>query len=221
MSDRRGSMHADDERAPRPGMGGRLRRFFLKPPSAAQQARAATPPAPRPVEEVEAANKAADDSERLVGLLAAPLAAAIGLLVIAALIHNDPAARLASGKVNTAHVSPSLYHDLLIMLLVMAGLMLALAWTRKRVYLGVVMALYGLAIFNLHYWGFGVPFLLGGAWLLVRSYRLQQELRTAGGTGPAGRPGANGGRSSSNKRYTPPSAKVRRPARPGNQPKPG
>ena len=41
----------------------------------------------------------------------------------------------------------------------------------------MVMALYGLAVFNLHYWGFGVPFILAGAWLLVRAYRLQRDLQ--------------------------------------------
>ena len=50
------------------------------------------------------------------------------------------------------------------------------------------MALYGLAVFNLHYWGFGVPFILVGAWLLVRAYRLQRDLREATGDAPA-RPG--------------------------------
>ena len=49
--------------------------------------------------------------------------------------------------------------------------------------MGIVTSLYGLAIFNLHYWGFGVPFVMVGAWYLVRTYRLHRKLKeaTAGG----------------------------------------
>ena len=75
----------------------------------------------------------------------------------------------------------------------LAFVMLASAWFRKRLYLGIACALYGLSIFNLHYWGFGVPFLLIGSWYLVRAYRLRQKLKLAkartGRPGPAARPG--------------------------------
>ena len=65
------------------------------------------------------------------------------------------------------------------MLLGLAVLMLATAWFRKRLYLGIAMALYGLSIFNLHYWGFGVPVHPGRRLVLVRAYRLQQKLKLA------------------------------------------
>ncbi len=45
-----------------------------------------------PVDEIEAAIKRADDKERLVGLIAAPVAAAIELIVTQARIDNDPPA---------------------------------------------------------------------------------------------------------------------------------
>ncbi len=90
------------------------------------------------------------------------------------------------------------------MLLGLSALMLAMAWLRKRLFLGIVTALYGLAIFNLHYWGFGVPFVMIGAWLLVRSYRLQRSLREAGATGSDRRHAASAAPPRSNKRYTPP-----------------
>lgn len=159
--------------------------------------------------------RSADDKERLIGLLAAPFAAGIGMLVISALITNDPPARLKNGRLDSLHVDPSLYHDLLIVLLVLAVAMLAAAWFRKRLYLGIVTALYGLAIFNLHYWGFGVPFIMVAAWLLVRSYRLQRDLRQATG----GRPGGgrsrgsppSRGRASQSRRYTPPSPRPKGP----------
>jgi hypothetical protein len=90
--------------------------------------------------------------------------------------------------VNRLHVSLSLYHDLGAVLIGLSVLVLVVAMFRKRLYLGISMALYGLAVFNLHYWGFGVPFIMGGAWLLVRAYRLQRDLREA--TDEPSRPGA-------------------------------
>jgi hypothetical protein len=57
------------------------------------------------------------------------------------------------------------------------------------------MALYGLSIFNLHFWGFGIPFILAGAWLLVRAYRFQQKLKEANTSTTA---------RLESKRYTPP-----------------
>lgn len=156
---------------------------------------------PPTVEELEATNRTADDRERAVGLFAAPFAALIGLLVIGDLTSK-----------NKLNVSSSVYTELLLVLLGMAVLMLAFAWFRKRLPLGIVMALYGLAIFNLKYWGFGVPYLMGGAWLLVRAYRAQRALREAGGGQPSGAPGpGNGSRPgpAPSKRYTPPKAPKR------------
>jgi hypothetical protein len=83
------------------------------------------------------------------------------------------------------------------------------------------MALYGLSLFNLPpYWGFGIPYILAGAWLLVRAYRLQRDLREATGQTPS-RPGSQGrqgrgrrptdtSRPRPNKRYTPPTPPPRR-----------
>lgn len=133
-----------------PTLGQRLAQRTLKP---APEAPPAAPP-----------SRAADDRERLVGLIAAPLAAAIGFLVVSALVGNDPAT-------GPRHVSVSLYEEVLVALLALAVAMLAGALLRKRLALGMVTALYGLAIFNLHYWGFGLPFVMAGAWLLVRAYR--------------------------------------------------
>jgi hypothetical protein len=181
----------------------RLRKAIVKPGPAV-----ATPPrasdAPRSVEELEEAVKTADDKERTLGLIAAPLAAAIGILIISALISNDPSALLKDGAANPRHVSVSLYHNLTVVLLGMSVLILATAMLRKRLFLGMVMALYGLAIFNLHYWGFGVPFLMGGSWLLVRAYRLQRSLTEATGGRQGGGASSRMSRPRPNKRYTPP-----------------
>lgn len=184
----------------KPSLGDRLRSAFLKPAPESDGAEQTPPPT---LEELEATNRAADDRERAVGLFAAPCAALIGLLVIGDLNSH-----------NKLNVASSVYTELLLVLLAMAVLMLAFAWFRKRLFLGMVMALYGLAIFNLKYWGFGIPFLIGGAWLLVRAYRVQRALREATGdpAGGAKKSGSgNGSRPAPrpSKRYTPPSAPKR------------
>lgn len=188
----------------------RLRKAIVKPVASDEVTVAAAAGEPVSLEELEVSVKSADDKERLLGLLAAPFAAAIGILVITALIDHDPSAHLKNGQLNKLHVSLSLYHGLAAVLVVMSVLMLVTALLRKRLYLGIVMALYGLAVFNLHYWGFGVPFIMGGAWLLVRAYRLQRHLHEATADTTSGPGVARTAYSSSqpSKRYTPP-----RPAR--------
>jgi hypothetical protein len=154
----------------------------------------------RSADEIESDVRRADDKERAIGLIAAPVAALISFLIIGADINHDPAV----GTKN--YVNPSLYHELLVVLLVLSALMMVTALWRKRMFLGISLALYGLAVFNLHYWGFGVPFLLAGGWYLVRAYRLGQELKKAEAGSPRVRPKTttNGARPRSNKRYTPP-----------------
>jgi hypothetical protein len=205
-------LHHDGERVP---LVERFKEAVVKPvePSAAAKAKAAD--VPMSVEELEGAVARADDKERLTGLLLAPVAAGIGLVVTHLLTADDPAARTAKGALNPRHVNPSIYGELALVLLVLSLLMLGLAFFRKRLFLGIVMALYGLAIFNLHYWGFGIPYILAGAWLLVRSYRLQRDLKEAKGEGPGtqgrGRRPTTAQRPVPNKRYTPPTPSRRSP----------
>ena len=94
----------------------------------------------------------------------------------------------------------------------LAVLILLTSWLRKRLFQGITLALFGLAIFQLHYTyvGFAAPFILFGAWYLIRAYRLQQELKRAEAAGPAAprskaSPSAAAPRPRRNKRYTPPS----------------
>ncbi len=165
------------------------------------------------VDEVEEAIRKANDKERFIGLLAAPIAALVALLVTADKIASDPKTLLANGQVNHQHVSSSVYSELGLVTLGLAIVMLAMAWFGKRLYLGIVMALFGLSIFNLGFWGFGSPFILAGAWYLVRAYRLQQKLKLFKGEegSPLG-PTASPARPS--KRYTPPTAPPRRTPKP-------
>ncbi len=194
-------------------LGSRLRDAMLKPVVAAESGTGAKPAdaGPTTVSELEAAVARADDKERLVGLLLAPIAAAIGLVVTGSLIGDDPKAHLSNGAINTAHVNPSLYLELGAVTIGLALLMLAMAWFRKRLYLGITMALYGLSIFNLHFWGFGIPYILAGAWLLVRAFRLQSKLKEARGTDGGSTSGrSTTGRPGANKRYTPPTSPPKR-----------
>ncbi len=169
--------------------GHRLRAMLLQP----AEGRTATDAA-------RAATATSDvDKERLIGLIAAPWAAAISILIVAALVGHDPSAHLASGAPNPAHVGVSHYYEALAALVALSIAMLASAWFRRRLFLGIVMALYGLTVFNLHYWGFAVPYLLCAGWLVVRGYRAHQDERAASEAGPV----ATAPRAS--RRYTPPS----------------
>jgi hypothetical protein len=159
---------------------------------------------PETVEELEEAVARADDRERLIGLAAAPLAGLVAILVVSSL-----------GSKSAKPVS-SVDSTLALVLFGLALIILAGAWFRKRLFLGIACALYGLSVFNLHYWGFGVPFLIIGSWYLVRAYRLGQKLKLAKAEdGPSG-PGGPARRAQPNKRYTPP---VTGPAKPQKPPK--
>jgi hypothetical protein len=157
----------------------------------------------RPVEEIQADIARSNDKERAIGLVAAPVAAFIGLLISNASINYA----------KTHNLSTSVYDKLTYVLLGLAVLILLTSWLRKRMFQGITLALYGLAIFQLHYtyFGFAAPFLLAGSWYLIRAWRLQQELKRAEAAGPqAPRPkgattSAAAPRPRRNKRYTPPS----------------
>jgi hypothetical protein len=160
---------------------------------------------PQTVQELEDLSRGLDDKERLIGLAAAPLAGIIAILVVS-----------SYGSKGATHAT-SVDSSLFLVLFGLAIVTLGCAWFKKRLLLGIVLALYGLSVFNLHYWGFGVPFLLIGSWYLVRTYRIQQKLKLAkggdvatGGTGTARQ-------APPSKRYTPPTtgpAKAPKPAKP-------
>jgi hypothetical protein len=156
----------------------------------------------RSVDEIEAEINRSNDKERVIGLIAAPVAAIVGLII-------------SSASVNYArshNQSVGVYEKLTYVLLGLAVLILLTSWLRKRLFQGITLALFGLAIFQLHYTyvGFAAPFILFGAWYLIRAYRLQQELKRAEAAGPAAprskaSPSAAAPRPRRNKRYTPPS----------------
>ena len=184
----------------------RFRYTVVKPDDDA----AAKPEEPaQTVEEIEAEIARASDKERNLGLVAAPIGAIIALFISADLINHA----------RTLNQSTSTYQTLDFVLLGMALLILVTAWLRKRLFEGIVLGLFGLGIFNLHYWGFGVPFIMAGAWLLARSYRLSQKLKLAAVNKekgyvppPRGLPSAGGVLPRPNKRYTPSTAPRKRPS---------
>jgi hypothetical protein len=197
---------ADGEEIPeRPGWWERIQRFALKPVPEGAGAPLGQDAADEPetVAELRAKVRYADDKERLIGLIAAPVAAMVAFVITQSRIASDPAARYANGSVNPHHVAPSLYAELGAVTILLAVLALGFAFFRRRLYLGIVLALYGLSMVNLGFWGFGLPFLVVASWYLVRAWRLQQKLKEAEageGSGPGGRPS----RARPNKRYTPP-----------------
>ncbi len=155
----------------------------------------------RTAEELREAIYRSDDKERAIGLVAAPLAAIVGILISSASIDYA----------HQHHQSVGVYVGLTYVLLGLAVLILVSSLMRKRLFQGITLALFGLAVFQLHYTyvGFAAPFILAGAWYLVRGYRLQQALKAAeldeNGGRPKG-PSTNGAaRPRANKRFTPPS----------------
>jgi hypothetical protein len=183
---------------PKPRLMDRVRGAVLKPedPDAPSRSRGAYELSG---EELVTEERRTNDKERAIGLLAGPVATIIAFVVIHYRVVNDPPATL-HGVPDKLHVNLSTYSDLFIVLIVLSFGITAMAMWRKRLFLGIVTALYGLSIFNLGYWGFGVPFVMVGAWYLVRTYRLHRNLResTVGGPSATSPPG-------SSKRYTPPS----------------
>jgi hypothetical protein len=193
---------------------GAVSNFALKPAVAAESGTGnATSELDRltDLDDIEAAVKRSNDKERLVGLLVSPVAAAIGFLVTTALVANDP--KLPSPH----HVNPNQYAEFGLLSMALSLVMLGTAWFRKRTFFGIASALYGLSLFNLHYWGFGVPYILIGSWFLVRAYRLQEKLKVAKAGDTESPRNAVRRTSGPNKRYTPPTAP---PAR-SPKPKPG
>jgi hypothetical protein len=157
---------------------------------------------PETVDELEEAVARADDKERLIGLASAPLAGLAAILIVSS--YGAKAGRTVSTVDST----------LALTLFGLAAIILATAWFRKRLFLGIACALYGLSVFNLHYWGFGIPFLLIGSWYLVRAYRLQQKLKLAKADDSPSGPGSPARRAQPNKRYTPPVTGPPKPAKP-------
>lgn len=178
----------------------RLKSLVLKPGTVTSSDHIPTDEAMSP-DELEHAFRFSSDKERLIGLIAAPIAALLDIVVIRTLIHDDPPQHV-KGALNPRYVNLSEYHTLFFVLFAIAIGMLATAWWRKRTFNAIATALFGLGLFNLHYYGFGAPFILVAAWLLVRAYRIQRDYRATLPNG--GRPA--GSASAATASHSPPTA---------------
>ena len=161
---------AAEDDAPRMTLWQRLRYSMVRPddePSDRAQAD------DRSVEEIEEDIRRSNDKERAIGLVVAPVAAVVGLVISSASINYA----------KTHNQSTAVYDKLTYVLLALALLILLSSMLRKRLFQGITIALFAVAIFQLKftYVGFAFPFVLIGAWYLIRAYRLQQELKRAAG----------------------------------------
>jgi Ca2+/Na+ antiporter len=158
----------------------------------------AAPADDRSTDEIQTEIRRSNDKERAIGLVVAPIAAIVGILISSASINYAK----SHGQ------SVGVYDELTYVLLGLAVLILVASLLRKRLFQGITIALFGVAVFQLKYSyvGFAAPFVLVGAWYLVRSYRLQQALKSAEATaGPTrAKRSVNGARPRPSKRYTPP-----------------
>ncbi len=175
----------------------RLKYAMVRPDNEPDDTR---PAEDRPIDEIELDIRRSNDKERTIGLVVAPVAAIVGLVISSALIDNA----------RTHGQSVTVFEELTYVLLGLSVLILVSSLLRKRLFQGITIALFGVAVFQLKYSyvGFAAPFVLVGAWYMVRSYRLQQELRrvqaSPGGSSRPARANGTAPRARPNKRYTPP-----------------
>jgi hypothetical protein len=174
-------------------------KYSLVEPDDDRGARKETQP-DRSVEEIREDLRRSNDKERTIGFVVAPVAAIVAITISSASINYA----------RTHHQDVHVYNELTFVLLGLSALILVASMLRKRLFQGITIALFGLALFQLHYSyvGFAAPFILVGAWYMVRVYRLQQELRRseadAGGRARRSVSPSRGSGPRPSKRYTPP-----------------
>jgi hypothetical protein len=178
----------------------RLKYAMVKPDDSVARPAAADE---RSAEDIQYAIRYADDRERAVGLIAGPISALISFIVIGSMINRN------SQPTTTAKnfVPASTYHWVLLVFLALAVVILVSAWWRKRMAMAISLALYGVGLFQLGWLGFAVPFVLAGAWYLVRAFRLQQAFKKAEveeGVKTHSTTRTSKPRARANRRYTPP-----------------
>jgi hypothetical protein len=159
------------------GLGGRLRDSLLKPPSTTARPRPGDDLDSMTREEITHRIKKLDDRERFLALTSAPIGVVVGLLLTAFAIHLNPAARV-HGKLNPKHVS-----DSLILLeggarVLLAGIVVAAALTRRRSFVGFALLFLGTAMGSPL---FALPFWVLGGYLIWRVFKYQRVLTARSG----------------------------------------
>jgi hypothetical protein len=171
------------------GLSGRLN-TLLNPSSAGTRPRPADELDSMTREEITHRIKRLDDRERFLALTSAPIGIAVGILLTAFAIHLNPAIRV-HGKLNPKHVS-----DSLILLeggvrIVLSGVVVACALTRRRSLVGFSLLFLGTAMGSPL---FALPFWVLGGYLIWRVFKYQRVL-TAKGAAARGTTRAGSGRS--------------------------
>jgi len=183
-----GSTEAASVRAPT-GIGGRLMEAVF--PATSSRARR------RPVDDLDSMTreeithriKRLDDRERFLALTAAPFGVLVGILLTAFTLHLNPGLHL-HGKVNPKHVSESL-----ILLeggarILLSGIVMACALTRRRSLVGFSLLFLGTSMGSPL---FALPFWVLGGYLIWRVFKYQKVLTARGATARGAARGATRG----------------------------
>jgi hypothetical protein len=179
------------------GLGGRLRDSLLKPPAAGGRSRPADDLDTMTREEITYRIKRLDDRERFLALTSAPIGVGVGVLLTVFALHLNPALKI-HGKINPKHVS-----DSLILLeggarLLLAGIVVAAALSRRRSFVGFALLFLGTAMGSPL---FALPFWVLGGYLIWRVFKYQRVLTAKGaGARGAGARGTTPGRATSSGR---------------------
>jgi len=157
--------------------GGRLRDGLVKSPTAGTRTRAAEELDSMSREEIAHRIKRLDDRERFLALTAAPIGVAVGVLLTVITIHIQPA-HYINGKLNPKYVSESI-----IVLeggarILLSGLVVAAALSRRRSLVGFSLLFLGTAMGSPL---FALPFWALGGYLIWRVFKYQRALTAKGG----------------------------------------
>jgi hypothetical protein len=179
------------------GLGGRFGALLNPSPAGAR---------PRPVDQLDTMTreeithriKRLDDRERFLALTSAPIGVVVGILLTAFALHLNPAVRV-HGKLNPKHVSDSLIFLEGGVRILLSGIVVACALTRRRSLVGFSLLFLGTAMGSPL---FALPFWALGGYLIWRVFKYQKVLTArgaaargttrAGGSG-SGRPTGGGG----------------------------
>ncbi len=158
------------------GIGGRLMDAAFPPTSSRARGRPVDDLDSMTREEITHRIKKLDDRERFLALTAAPLGVLVGIVLTAFALHLNPAP-LLHGKVNPKHVSESL-----ILLeggarILLSGIVVACALTRRRSLVGFSLLFLGTSMGSPL---FALPFWVLGGYLIWRVFKYQKILSTRG-----------------------------------------
>ncbi len=172
------------------GLGGRLRDSLLKPTPATARKRPGDDLEDMTNEEIAHRIKRLDDRERFLAITSAPIGVAVGTLLTVITLIQNPAVH-STGTLKHQAVSIILIEGAARILL--SGVVLAAAFTRRRSFVGFSLLFLGTSmgspLFALPFWG------LGG-YLIWRVFKYQKVLTARRGTSraTAGGRSAGGGR---------------------------